>query len=55
MSAIQYQKDQDNIVTLTLDSTGQSANTMNAEFRTSLSEVAAKLKSETDLAGVIIT
>ncbi|MFZ3192320.1 MAG: 3-hydroxyacyl-CoA dehydrogenase NAD-binding domain-containing protein [Moraxellaceae bacterium] len=55
MSAIQYQKDQDNIVTLTLDSSGQSANTMNAEFRTSLSEVAAKLKAETDLAGVIIT
>ena len=59
MSAIQYQKDQDNIVTLTLDSTGQSANTMNAEFRTSLSEVAAKLKAESQtpegLAGVIIT
>lgn len=55
MSAIQYQKDQDNIVTLTLDSTGQSANTMNAEFRSSLKEVAEKLKAETDLAGVIIT
>ncbi|MEC7120176.1 MAG: 3-hydroxyacyl-CoA dehydrogenase NAD-binding domain-containing protein [Pseudomonadota bacterium] len=55
MSAIQYQKDQDNIVTLTLDSTGQSANTMNAEFRSSLSEVAAQLKAESDLAGVIIT
>ncbi|WP_026471313.1 3-hydroxyacyl-CoA dehydrogenase NAD-binding domain-containing protein [Alkanindiges illinoisensis] len=55
MSAIQYQKDQDNIVTLTLDSTGQSANTMNAEFRSSLKEVAEKLKAETDLTGVIIT
>ncbi len=55
MSAIKYQKDQDNIVTLTLDSTGQSANTMNAEFRSSLKEVAEKLKAETDLAGVIIT
>lgn len=55
MSAIQYQKDQDNIVTLTLDSTSQSANTMNAEFRSSLKEVAQKLKNETDLAGVIIT
>lgn len=55
MSAIKYQKDQDNIVTLTLDSTGQSANTMNAEFRSSLSEVAAQLKAESDLAGVIIT
>lgn len=53
MSAINYQKDQDNIVTLTLDSTGQSANTMNAEFRDSLKEVTAKLIAETDLAGII--
>ncbi len=55
MSAIRYQKDQDNIVTLTLDSSGQSANTMNAEFRQSLADVTAQLKAETDLAGVIIT
>lgn len=58
MSAIQYQKDQDNIVTLTLDSTGQSVNTMNAEFHTSLAEVTAKLKAEINtpegLAGVIL-
>lgn len=53
MSAINYQKDQDNIVTLTLDSTGQSANTMNAEFRESLKEVTEKLVAETELAGVI--
>ncbi|MDE2419782.1 MAG: enoyl-CoA hydratase/isomerase family protein [Gammaproteobacteria bacterium] len=55
MSAIQYNKDQDNIVTLVINSTGQSVNTMNAEFHASLHEVAAKLKAETDLAGVIIT
>ncbi|RZA07883.1 MAG: 3-hydroxyacyl-CoA dehydrogenase, partial [Moraxellaceae bacterium] len=55
MSAIKYQKDQDNIVTLTLDSSGQSANTMNAEFRDSIKEVANQLKAEADLAGVIIT
>ena len=55
MSAIKYQKDQDNIVTLTLDSSGQSANTMNGEFRDSLKDVATQLKAETDLAGVIIT
>ncbi|RYY78068.1 MAG: 3-hydroxyacyl-CoA dehydrogenase [Moraxellaceae bacterium] len=55
MSAIKYQKDQDNIVTLTLDSSGQSANTMNGEFRDSLKEVATQLKAESDLAGVIIT
>lgn len=53
MSAIQYQKNADNIVILTLDSSGQSANTMNAEFRESLNEITQKLKAETDLKGVI--
>ncbi|CAI3109089.1 Fatty acid oxidation complex subunit alpha [Acinetobacter calcoaceticus] len=53
MSAIQYEKNADNIVILTLDSTGQSANTMNAEFRDSLDEVTQKLKAETAVAGVI--
>ena len=38
---------------LTLDSTGQSANTMNAEFRDSLDEITQKLKAETDLKGII--
>jgi 3-hydroxyacyl-CoA dehydrogenase/enoyl-CoA hydratase/3-hydroxybutyryl-CoA epimerase len=53
MSAIQYQKNAENIVILTLDSSGQSANTMNAEFRDSLNDVCQKLKVETDLKGVI--
>ena len=53
MSAIQYEKNSDNIVILTLDSTGQSANTMNAEFRDSLDEVTQKLKAETELSGII--
>ncbi|MCU4414156.1 enoyl-CoA hydratase/isomerase family protein [Acinetobacter sp. WU_MDCI_Axc73] len=53
MSAIKYEKNADNIVILTLDSSGQSANTMNAEFRDSLDEVSQKLKAETDLKGVI--
>ena len=53
MSAIQYEKNADNIVLLTLDSTGQSANTMNAEFRDSLDQVSHKLKAETSLSGVI--
>ena len=48
MSAIQYEKNADNIVILTLDSTGQSANTMNAEFRDSLDEATQKLKAETE-------
>ena len=46
-------KNADNIVILTLDSTGQSANTMNAEFRDSLDEATQKLKAETELSGVI--
>lgn len=53
MSAIKYEKNADNIVILTLDSSGQSANTMNAEFRDSLDEVSQKLKAETDLKGII--
>lgn len=53
MSAIQYEKNADNIVILTLNSSGQSANTMNAEFRDSLDEVSQKLKAETELTGVI--
>ncbi|USA53266.1 3-hydroxyacyl-CoA dehydrogenase NAD-binding domain-containing protein [Acinetobacter sp. C32I] len=53
MSAIKYEKNADNIVILTLDSSGQSANTMNAEFRDSLNDVSQKLKTETDLKGII--
>ncbi|WAU75968.1 3-hydroxyacyl-CoA dehydrogenase NAD-binding domain-containing protein [Acinetobacter sp. TR3] len=53
MSAIKYEKNADNIVILTLDSSGQSANTMNAEFRDSLNEISQKLKAETDLKGII--
>ena len=53
MSAIKYEKNADNIVILTLDSSGQCANTMNAEFRDALDEVSQKLKTETDLKGII--
>lgn len=53
MSAIKYEKNADNIVILTLDSSGQSANTMNAEFRESLQDVSQKLKIEPDLKGII--
>ena len=53
MSAIKYEKNADNIVILTLDSSGQSANTMNAEFRDSLEDVSQKLKAETELKGII--
>ena len=53
MSAIQYEKNTDQIVVLTLDSSGQSANTMNAEFRASLDKVVQQLRAETEVKGII--
>ena len=53
MSAIQYEKNADGIVILTLDSPNQSANTMNADFRVALENIVSKLKSETDISGII--
>ncbi len=53
MSAIQYQKNADNIIILTLDSPNQSANTMNADFRVALENIVSKLKSETTISGII--
>ena len=53
MSAIQYEKNADGIIILTLDSPNQSANTMNADFRIALENIVSKLKSETDISGII--
>lgn len=53
MSAIQFEKNVDGIVILTLDSPNQSANTMNADFRTALSETVSKLKAESGITGII--
>ena len=53
MSAIQYEKNADGIVILTLDSPNQSANTMNGDFRVALENIVSKLKSETDMMGII--
>ena len=52
---IRYEKDADGIVTLTLDDPAQRANTMNDDFRQSLSEVVDKLEKEDGLTGVIVT
>ena len=41
MSAIQFEKNADGIVILTLDSPNQSANTMNADFRVALEDTVA--------------
>jgi len=54
--AIHYQKDQDQIVTLTIDMPGQNANTMNAVYRQAMAETVIRLQEEKDtIAGVIIT
>ena len=56
MSAIQYDLGSDKILTLTIDMPGQSANTMNADFRKALSETADRVQSDLDkIAGIIIT
>ncbi|OYT70023.1 MAG: 3-hydroxyacyl-CoA dehydrogenase [Chloracidobacterium sp. CP2_5A] len=52
--AFRYEKDADNIVTITMDMPNRSANVINAEFNAALADAFAKLKAEADLAGVII-
>lgn len=53
MSAIQFEKNADNIVILTLDSPNQSANTMNADFRVALQETVQQLKADDQISGII--
>lgn len=54
--AIRYEKGQDNIVVLTMDMPGQSANTMNAAYREAMAATVARLEAEKDsIAGVVIT
>ncbi len=56
MTAIQYEIDHDSILTLTIDMPGQSANTMNAEFRDALKSTTLKvLRDSESLKGIIIT
>ncbi len=50
---IRYEKDADGIVTVTLDLSGQSANTMNARFVPAMDWAMAKLKAEEGLKGVV--
>lgn len=55
MSAIRYEKDAENIVTLTIDMPGRSANIMNDEYRAGMEEVVSRLEAEIDdVAGVIV-
>jgi len=56
IEAIRYEKGQDNIVVLTMDMPGQSANTMNALYREVMGQAIERLEAEkADIAGVIIT
>jgi 3-hydroxyacyl-CoA dehydrogenase/enoyl-CoA hydratase/3-hydroxybutyryl-CoA epimerase len=55
-AAIDYAKGQDQIVVLTIDMPGQTANTMNAVYRDAMAETMSRLSAEKDtIAGVIIT
>ncbi len=55
MSAIRYEKDADQIVTLTIDMPGQSANTMNADYRAAMQETTARLLAEAkEISGIVI-
>ncbi|MCB9007869.1 MAG: enoyl-CoA hydratase/isomerase family protein [Ardenticatenaceae bacterium] len=53
--AIHYAKDEQQIVTLTLDHPARSANVINAKFGAALATMLARLQAESNLAGVIIT
>jgi len=56
MSAIRYELDSDQILTLTIDMPGQSANTMNGAFREGLSETVNRVKTDLDaIRGIIVT
>ena len=55
MSAIQYHIDSQNILTLTIDMPGQSANTMNGAFREALTETVARVRADLDkIKGIIV-
>ncbi|HVK98458.1 MAG TPA: 3-hydroxyacyl-CoA dehydrogenase NAD-binding domain-containing protein [Dongiaceae bacterium] len=52
---IRYEKDSDNIVVLTMDMVGQSANTMNLNYQQAMDSCLDRLEKEEKLAGVVIT
>ena len=55
-TAIRWEQDADNIVTLTLDDPNQSANTMNELYGRSMAAVVERLEKEKDnISGVVIT
>jgi 3-hydroxyacyl-CoA dehydrogenase / enoyl-CoA hydratase / 3-hydroxybutyryl-CoA epimerase len=54
MNEFAYEKDADGIVTITMDMTGQSANTMNERFVPAWDETLTRLRAEEGLTGVVI-
>ena len=50
-----YDKDENNIVTLTIDMEGRSVNVINEFYSMSLLEIVKRLEGESDVIGVIIT
>ncbi|MEO0367557.1 MAG: 3-hydroxyacyl-CoA dehydrogenase NAD-binding domain-containing protein [Pseudomonadota bacterium] len=52
MSVFKYEKDADNIVTITMDMTGP-VNAMNAEYHEAMQATIAKMQEESDVAGVV--
>ena len=49
-----YEKDEQNIVTVTMDMNGRSANVLNEEFSQLWNDTMDKLENENDLGGVIL-
>ncbi|TYO89611.1 3-hydroxyacyl-CoA dehydrogenase NAD-binding domain-containing protein [Oceanicella actignis] len=49
-----YEKDADGVVVVTMDMDGQSANTMNAQFRELMAQTMDRLEAEQGLTGVVI-
>ena len=52
MSVFKYEKDADNIVTVTMDMSGP-VNAMNAEYHEAMQATIEKVQAETELAGVV--
>ena len=50
-----YQKDEQNIVTITMDMEGHSANVINTEFHPLMSEVLEKIQADKSVTGVVLT
>ena len=53
--AINYQKDEQNIVTLTMDMPGRSANVINEEFASAFRVILDRLEADESVRGVILT